>query len=76
MNKPADGGQTTFSIATICGFLKTGLEHLDTFQNKVKNVNVKQITVMNEDTLLCEFYPLGVSSNFVPSIFRKSNPPV
>jgi hypothetical protein len=62
MNKPVDDGQTTFSIATICGFLKTGLEHLDTFQDNVKNVNVKQITLMNEDTLLCEFYPLGLHS--------------
>lgn len=62
MKKPVDNEQTNFSIATICGFLKTGLEHLDTFQDKVKNVNVKQITVMNEDTLLCEFYPLGLHS--------------
>lgn len=62
MNKPADDGQITFSIATICGFIKTGLEHLDTFQDKVKNIKVKQITVMNEDTLLCEFYPLGSHS--------------
>lgn len=62
MSKPADNGQTTFSVTTICGFIKTGLEYLDTFQDKVKNVKVKQITVMNEDTLLCEFYPLGLHS--------------
>lgn len=62
MNKLLDDGQTTFSIDTIFGVLKTGLEQLDAFPGNVKNVNIKQITLMNEDTLLCEFYPIGLHS--------------
>ncbi|MCS4238684.1 hypothetical protein M2306_001076 [Myroides gitamensis] len=45
------------TIESLIGILKLGLENLNALNKKNKNINVRDILVINEDTLCCNFYP-------------------
>lgn len=45
------------TIESIIGILKFGLENLNALNKKNKNINVRDILVINEDTICCNFYP-------------------
>ena len=48
--------ETTPSIQTILLWLKTGLENLDIFVESRKKVLVKDLAILNENTIECKFY--------------------
>lgn len=49
-------------LQDIIGIIKFGLENLDIFSEGSKKVQVMDVTVINEDTLSCNFYPYSKNS--------------
>jgi hypothetical protein len=49
-------------LASIFGTIKVGLEHLDLFSGGKTKHKVKQVSVMNADTIKCEFYAQASAS--------------
>lgn len=46
-----------YSTSSILAIIRMGLENLDAFEGGQKKVKVKNIGVMNKNTLICEFMP-------------------
>ncbi|MGE0566618.1 MAG: hypothetical protein AB7O73_01605 [Bacteroidia bacterium] len=49
-------------LQDVIGIIRFGLENLDTFSKGSKKVSVKDVYVINEDGLCCEFYPYSTNS--------------
>jgi len=54
-SKTENTNKTTLS--TLLETIKIGLENLDIFGGSKQNIQVKDIKLINDDTLACEFYP-------------------
>ena len=54
--------KSNVSIESILSVLKLGLENLDALQGADKKVKVKELSIMNLDTLSCQFYSYSDNS--------------
>ncbi len=50
------------TLSNIIKTIKLGLENLDKLNGSKQNIRVKDIKLMNEDSLVCEFYPYKENS--------------
>ena len=48
--------EKNLSVSDILSFLKSGLENINLINKDVKNVNVKDIKLLNNESLECQFY--------------------
>ncbi len=51
-----------FRITDILGFVKFGLQKLDILSNDLRKVNVKDITMLSNNTVECQIYPYNSNS--------------
>lgn len=59
MNKksqPSNEEKSNASVKSILSIIKFGLENLDALEGSDKKVKVKDVSIMNLDTLSCQFY--------------------
>lgn len=49
--------QIEINLSSIINTIKIGLENLDKLDGSKQKIKVKDINLMNEDSLVCEFYP-------------------
>lgn len=57
--------QIPIPITSLCSIIKVGLENLDAFDGGPQKMRVRNLKVMNVDTLLCEIHSSGVHSTEV-----------
>lgn len=50
------------NLSSIINTIKLGLENLDKLNGSKQKIRVKDINLMNEDSLVCEFYPYKENS--------------
>ena len=60
--QPAEDSKVNFSMDSLLSVVRIGLENLDAFEGSNNKVNVKTISVVNIDTILCEFYSYADNS--------------
>lgn len=51
-----------FSVQEVLSFLTTGLMHINAINKEVNNIDVKNINLLNNKTLECQFYAISENS--------------